>query len=151
MAVVGLVLLRPLLAREQPVLMVLTRRGSRECPRGDTCDVPNWLGPRGAEPGTDGDGIPIGLEGSAEPGAERRGAPGDEVGGEVTEGGRTELPLPGIAPGIGCAMLGDASPSRLPSTEHAYIKEAKHPAREMVGHSFVLSATRPLTPCLPVY
>ena len=78
--------------------------------------MPNWLGPRGAEPGTDGDGIPIGLEGSAEPGAERRGAPGDEVGGEVTEGGRTELPLSGIAPGIGCAMLGDASPSRLPST-----------------------------------
>ena len=82
------------------------------------CDVPNWLGPRGTEPGTDGAGIPIGFEGSAEPGAERRGAPGDEVGGEVTE--------------------------QAAQQEHTDIKEAIHPAREMVGHSFVLSATRPL-------
>jgi hypothetical protein len=33
----------------------------------------------------------------------------------VAVGGSTELPLPGIGPGICCAMLGDASPSRLPS------------------------------------
>ena len=69
----------------------------------------------GVEPGPDGEGIPTGLEGSAEPGAEGRGALGDEVGGAVTDGGPTELPLPGIAPGICCAMLGNASPSRLPS------------------------------------
>jgi hypothetical protein len=37
------------------------------------------------------------------------------VGGEVTDGGSTELPLPGMAPGICCAMQGDASASRLPS------------------------------------
>lgn len=95
--------------------------------------MPGWPGTRGVEPGIesdgvepgtdgegvrpgiDGDGTPTGLEGSVVLGAARRGALGAEVGGEVTDGGGTELPLPGIAPGICCAMLGDASPSRLPS------------------------------------
>src|SRR5262245_25080811 len=69
----------------------------------------------GVEPGTDGEGIPAGLEGSAVPGAKGPGALGAMAGGAVTEGGSPGLPLPGIAPGICCAMLGDASPSRLPS------------------------------------
>src|SRR5215813_5909577 len=69
----------------------------------------------GVEPGTDGEGLPAGLEGSAVPGAEGPGALGAKVGGAVTEGGSPGLPPPGTAPGICCAMLGDASPSRLPS------------------------------------
>ena len=97
------------------------------------CAAPGWPGTRGVElgtdgreiepgidgggvePGTAGEGIPAGLEGSAGPGAERPGAPGAEVEGAVIEGGGAALPLPGLAPGICCAMLGDASPSRLPS------------------------------------
>ena len=66
------------------------------------------------EPGTDGEGIPAGLEGSAVPGAEGPGALGAAVG-AVTEDGSPGLLLPGIAPGICCAMLGAASPNRPPS------------------------------------
>jgi hypothetical protein len=81
----------------------------------DSAGVGTGTDGEGLEPGTDCEGIPTGPEGRAGPGAERRGALGTEVGGAVTEGGGTELPPPGIAPGICCAMLGDASPSRLPS------------------------------------
>src|SRR5207244_388368 len=96
--------------------------------------APGWLGTRGVAPGTDGRGVgpdtdgagvapgtdgegtTVGPEGSAEPGAEGPGAPGTAVEGAVTEGGGAALPPPGTAPGIGCAMLGDASPNKLPST-----------------------------------
>ena len=94
--------------------------------------MPGWPGTSGVEPGTDGggvkpgtagEGIPAGIEGRAEPGAERPGAPGAEVEGAVIDGDGPELPLPGIAPGICCAMLGDASPSRLPSKSMATSKK----------------------------
>ena len=69
----------------------------------------------GAAPGTDGEGTPTGPEGSAAPGVEGPGALGAAVEGAAPEGGGAALPPPGTAPGICCAMLGDASPSRLPS------------------------------------